>query len=102
MYITGFRKSDIADWLNSNGYKTSYGNQFTLTAITPLIKNTRYIGKYYYADNEYTDETQRIVTDDIFYKAQQKPLQTNTEEVVRLSSVIYCQISCIADIVIIK
>lgn len=22
MYITGFRKSDIADWLNSNGYKT--------------------------------------------------------------------------------
>lgn len=38
MYITGFRKSDIADWLNSNGYKTSYGNQFTLTAITPLSK----------------------------------------------------------------
>lgn len=74
MYITGFRKSDIADWLNSNGYKTSYGNQFTLTAITPLIKNTRYIGKYYYADNEYTDETQRIVTDDIFYKAQQKAI----------------------------
>ena len=96
MYVTGFRKSDIADWLNNNGYKTSYGNQFTLTAITPLIKNTRYIGKYYYADNEYIDEPQRIVTDDIFYKAQQKAIanqhggRCKAIERYLLSNKLYC------------
>lgn len=96
MYVSGIRKSDIAEWLNSNGYKTAFGNKFTVSSITPLIKNTRYIGKYYYAGDEYIDETQRIVTDDMFYKAQKKAAENQhggsckAMERYLLSKKLYC------------
>lgn len=96
MYVSGIGKSDIAEWLNSNGYKTAFGNKFTVSSITPLIKNTRYIGKYYYAGDEYIDETQRIVTDDMFYKAQKKAAENQhggsckAMERYLLSKKLYC------------
>lgn len=96
MYVSGVRKSDIADYLNSNGYKTAYGNKFTISSITPLIKNTRYIGKYYYGNEEYCDEAQRIVSDDIFLKAQQKAAENKhggrfkAMERYLLSNKLYC------------
>ena len=72
MYLAGESKSDIADYLNKHGYKTSYGNPFTKNSITPLVQNTRYIGKYTYDDLELFDEQQRIVPDDVFERVQVK------------------------------
>lgn len=70
MYVAGERKEDIADYLNSHGYKTVYGNRFTKDAITPLVQNTRYIGKYKYDDLELFDDNQRIISDELFELAQ--------------------------------
>ncbi len=72
MYLAGESKTDIADYLNKHGYKTAYGNPFTKNCITPLVRNTRYVGRYKYADLEIYDENQRIVSDDIFDLAQVK------------------------------
>ncbi|MGN0163938.1 MAG: recombinase family protein, partial [Candidatus Ornithomonoglobus sp.] len=70
MYVAGERKEDIADYLNNHGYKTVYGNKFTKDAITPLVQNTRYIGKYKYDDMELYDDNQRIISDELFELAQ--------------------------------
>ncbi len=72
MYLSGARKRDIAEYLNNLGFQTAYGNKFTKEAITPLLTKTRYIGKYTYADIEIVDETQRIVSDELFYNVQRK------------------------------
>ena len=70
MYFAGESKSDIAAYLNNHGFRTSYGNAFTKNSITPIVQNTRYIGKYKYDDLELFDEQQRIISDDLFYAVQ--------------------------------
>ncbi len=72
MYLAGESKTDIADYLNKHGYKTSYGNTFNKNCITPLVRNTRYVGRYTYDDMELYDEDQRIVSDEVFESAQRK------------------------------
>ena len=83
MYLSGARKRDIAEYLNNLGFQTAYGNKFTKEAITPLLIKTRYIGKYTYADIEIVDETQRIVSDELFYNVQRKIRQRDAERVLR-------------------
>ncbi len=72
MYARGERKTDIADYLNSHGYRTSTGCKFTKARITPIIQNSRYTGKYKYSGIEYNDENQRIISDELFNKAQEQ------------------------------
>lgn len=72
MYFAGESKTDIAAYLNNHGFRTSYGNHFTKDSITPIVQNTRYIGKYKYNDLELFDENQRIVSDELFYSVQKR------------------------------
>lgn len=97
MYADGEKKSDIADYLNKNGYKTSWGNSFTFSSICQLVQNTRYIGRYSYGGVEYVDERQRIVSDELFNRVQ-LTIQANrhtgathkTKERYILSGKLYC------------
>ena len=70
MYVNRERNIDIVLWLNNNGYKTMYGNPFNANSIYTIIQRKRYCGKYSYDGIEYTDESQRIISDELFDKAQ--------------------------------
>ena len=70
MYSVRVKNSDIADWLNSNGYKTKTGKKFTPSSIFRIINQPRYAGRYFYDGVEYTDESQRIVSNELYNKVQ--------------------------------
>lgn len=70
MYSNRERNTDIVAWLNNHGYRTTKGNLFKCTNIYTIVRRERYCGRYTYDGVEYTDETQRIVSDELFQKAQ--------------------------------
>lgn len=45
LYTEGNGSGTIADYLNSLGYKTKFGNDFSRSSILSLLKNPIYIGK---------------------------------------------------------
>lgn len=97
MYLAGESKTDIAAYLNNHSFRTAYGNRFTKDAITPIVQNTRYIGKYKYNDLELFDENQRIIDDDTFYSVQKKVranrrtgAMTRARERFLLTGKLYC------------
>lgn len=97
MYLAGESKTDIAAWLNNHGFRTAYGNLFTKDSITPIVQNTRYIGRYKYNDLEIYDENQRIIDDDTFYSVQKKVhanqrtgAMTRARERFLLTGKLYC------------
>lgn len=71
MYVNGVKHADIAEYLNSHGYKTATGNRFTKNSITMLVKNPRYTGKYTYDTIAIEDEKQRIISDELFEKCNE-------------------------------
>ena len=82
MYVTGMTHKEISAWLIDNGYKTSYGNEFTPPAIRTVLTRKRYTGTYTYADAVFHDESQRII-DDETYAAAQRLLESNRKEGAR-------------------
>lgn len=83
--------------MHSHGFCTAYGNRFTKDSITPIVQNTRYIGKYRYNDLELFDENQRIIDDDTFYSVQKKVhanqrtgAMTRARERFLLTGKLYC------------
>ena len=68
----------MLDYINSNGYRTRRGKLFIKNSILTIIKNPIYIGKKRYAafdgkkgDTQPYNEKLRIISDDVFNKAQQ-------------------------------
>lgn len=82
MYIDRMTHKEISVWLVKNGYKTSYGNEFTPQAIRNVLTRKRYTGTYTYADAVFHDESQRIV-DDKTYATAQRLLESNRKEGAR-------------------
>jgi hypothetical protein len=46
MYDEGKPLKQIADWLNSKGVKSSYGNSISVNSLTTMLHNRKYIGEY--------------------------------------------------------
>lgn len=97
MYNRGYKKSEIAGWLCKSGYRTASGASFTQAAVTRILQNERYTGKYTYSGLEIIDETQRIVSDEVFCKVQDvSHAKTNSGRIHRinekylLSNKLYC------------
>ena len=97
MYLSGESKTDIAEYLNTHGLRTAYGNKFTKDSITPIVQNTRYTGKYKYDGLEIVDENQRIVSDELFYNVQKRVranqhtgMMTMAKDRFLLSGKVYC------------
>jgi site-specific DNA recombinase len=43
---------EIISWLDSNGYRTKYGTQFTAGSINAIVRNEKYKGVYVYGKNK--------------------------------------------------
>ena len=70
LYLNRATMADIIRYLNSQGVKTSYGNEFNKNSIRRILTNKRYIGVYSYRGEEYPGGMPRIVDDNTFQEAQ--------------------------------
>ena len=44
MYAEGKSKTQIVNWLNEHGFKTSRGNAFNKNSLSRILRNDKYIG----------------------------------------------------------
>ncbi len=51
-YAAGKGKKEIAEDLNSQGYRTRRGTRFTIDSFNAILKNKKYIGIYHYKDQK--------------------------------------------------
>lgn len=70
-YINGVPSVDIAEWLNSQGFVTQYGNSFRGRCIPPIIKNPKYKGLYQYGDIVDPNGIPALVTPEMWEKANE-------------------------------
>jgi len=71
MYASGITMAEIIRYLNSQGLKTSRGNDFNKNSIRRILINKKYIGTYTYKDKETPDAIPRIVENSLFEKVQE-------------------------------
>lgn len=70
MWNAGDRMRDILDYVNGLGVKTTMGRPFSNSTISSIINNRRYTGVYIWRDIEIKDGIPRLISDDVFQKAQ--------------------------------
>ncbi len=64
--------SEICEYLNNLGMRTSRGGLFTKSAVPRIIQNEKYIGTYKCGDIRIDDAVPAIVTKEVFYMAQKE------------------------------
>jgi len=69
LYKDGNPKQQIADELNSRGYRTKNGKTFNINAVTRILENRVYIGEHNYADVK--RDCPAIISKELFEKVQQ-------------------------------
>ncbi len=70
MYAEGKSKTEIVDWLNEHGFKTSQGNPFNKNSLSRILRNDKYIGVYRYADVVVENAIPPIIDKHLFDKVQ--------------------------------
>lgn len=70
MYAEGKSQTQIVDYLNSNGFRTSRGNLFNKNSLLRILKNDRYIGVYRYDDVILENAVPPIIDKNLFDKVQ--------------------------------
>lgn len=70
-YADGKALQVIADELNSVGYRTVRGNEFTTKSLLHTLHNRSYIGEYKYGDIVVADGFPRLISDEIFEQVQE-------------------------------
>lgn len=68
MYAEGKTVTEIADYLNSMGIKTSKGAEFNKYSFHTILNNKKYTGVYIYKGKETPDGIPRIISDELFNK----------------------------------
>ena len=63
---------NICEELNAAGIKTVHGNKFTINSIRAILKNKAYIGVYHFGEFTIPDGVPRIISDDLFDRAQKR------------------------------
>lgn len=97
MYAGGSTVADICRYMNSHGIKTSRGNEFNKNSLRKMLINKRYIGIYTYKGKETPGGIPRIISDDLFYKVQEKmeknkkaPARARAKEEFLLTTKLFC------------
>ena len=97
MYASGNSMAEIIRYLNAQGIKTSYGNEFNKNSINRILRNKRYIGIYTYKGAETPDGLPRIISDELFYEVQdmmnkkkKAPARAKAYESYILSTKLFC------------
>ena len=70
-YVDGKSMKVIADELNTIGYRTIQGKMFTEKSLWHTLHNRSYIGEYRWNDIIIPDGFPRLVSDEVFEKAQE-------------------------------
>lgn len=70
MYAEGKSKTQIVNWLNEQGFKTSRGNAFNKNSLSRILRNDKYIGVYRYDDVVLEDAVPPIIDKTLFDKVQ--------------------------------
>ncbi|MDE7361113.1 MAG: recombinase family protein [Oscillospiraceae bacterium] len=72
MYADGSKVSEITEFLNSQGVKTSTGVAFNKNSLHTILNNRRYLGYYIHKDVETRGEVPQIVSDELFERVAKK------------------------------
>ena len=72
MYADGSKVIEIADYLNSQGVKTSKGVAFNKNSLHTILSNWRYLGYYIYKGTETRGEIPQIFPDELFENVAKK------------------------------
>lgn len=72
MYAAGERLTDIADQLNTQGYRTKQGKKFTTKSFYAMLSNEKYIGVYKYQDIEIQGGCPQMIPNEVFEAVRQK------------------------------
>ena len=70
MYADGKSATQIIEYCNKQGYKTSRGNAFNKNSLRTMLKNDKYIGVYRYMDVEIPGGVPAIIDKALFDKVQ--------------------------------
>lgn len=71
-YADGDKLSDIANDLNTAGYRTKKGHKFTCNSFYTMLSSRKYIGVYSYDGVEIPNGMPALVSEDIFNKVQDR------------------------------
>ena len=72
MYAAGERLTDIAEHLNSRGYRTAKGKKFTTKSFYAMLSNEKYIGVYQYNDIRIEGGVPQMIPNDVFEAVREK------------------------------
>jgi len=86
MYLSGKTMAEIIRYLNENGVKTSYGNEYNRSSIRRILTNRKYLGIYIYNDIEVPGGIPQII-DDITFQQAQILLEKNKKAPARTKAV---------------
>ena len=96
-YAKGDRICQIVKDLKAQGIKTNYGKNFTISGISLILKNRKYIGEYKYGDVVIPDGIPAIIEKDLFERVQERmvkngkaPGWATAKEEYLLSTKLFC------------
>ena len=97
MYAEGKSATQIVNWLNEQGYKTSRGHSFNKNSLSRILRNDKYIGVYRYDDVVLEDAVPPIISKSLFEKVQAmfkhnyaSRARTKAKEDYLLSTKLFC------------
>ncbi len=76
MYLEGMTIKQLVKAMNEKGMRNTWGTEMTITTMTNLLKNRRYLGEYRYGDIVNKGEIPQIIPDKLF-NAVQKAIAKN-------------------------
>lgn len=72
MYLEDSTMAEIIRYLNSQDFKTAYGNEFGKNSIRAILTNKRYNGVYSYQNKDIKNAIPKLIDDNTFEKVQIK------------------------------
>lgn len=97
MYIERNTMASIINYLNRMGVKTANNKEFNRSSIRRILTNKKYVGVYSYNGVETKEGIPRIVSDEIFQKAQEElarnglaPARNRAKTEYLLTTKLYC------------
>ena len=88
-YSEGEKTSVISKDLTQRGVRTRYGNGISVSSINHMLKNRRYLGEYRYNEIFHENGIPRIISNELFERAQRRMEQSKKAPALHKSDVNY-------------
>ena len=97
MYLEDSTMAEIIRYLNSQNFKTAYGNEFGKNSIRAILTNKRYNGFYSYQNKDVKNAIPKLIDDTTFENVQNKmgtnkkaPARARAKTVYLLTTKLFC------------